>query len=238
MGKKYKKIKSLVQGLGIDAFGDQVIDPSKNVETTMGADRLRADDLRIAEQKLRDYQILSLKELVAIETNHAKENFKMHDDHSKDLRVAEAARLNSRREVDQVNAANNASSLALAIQTLNVTTTTNADNLRNALNSTAATMAKTTTDLAQTIATQQSIRDENINKRITSLEQSSYVGQGKDKVTDPIMEKLILKMDTVIDNLSEGKGTSKGRGEMYGWIFGGAVIFISVLKFLFTFFVK
>lgn len=176
-------------------------------------------DLRKSDERLRDFRFKSIKD-----------REKLIESHSKELRETETGRLDSIRQVDQVNATNTAASLALAIQTLSSTAITNADNLRSSLNTTATTMQKTTADLAATIATQQSIRDENINKRITSLEQSSYVGQGKDKVTDPLLAGYMSDIKDLLGKRSEGIGAKN----LWGLIVGGIILLIAIIKFLAT----
>jgi hypothetical protein len=171
-------------------LSDMMNDPSYNVSTRFNLDAKRQDDLRVSHEKLDEERISHLREIADIRELHAKEI----------------------RDVDMVNAKSSADAIALAIQTLNGVTITNAENLRNSLNSTATTMAKTTTDLAQKIADDQRVRDENINKRIIVLEQSSYVGMGKDKVTDPMMDKLLGKLDSLVESRAENKGKGLGYG--------------------------
>jgi hypothetical protein len=74
-------------GPGVDAAGAPVVDPTKNVRELVDAANRRQDDLR------------------EMEGEHLREIITIRDEHAKDLRVAEAARL------DAINAVN-----SLAVQ--------------------------------------------------------------------------------------------------------------------------
>lgn len=160
------------------------LDPTFNVSTLIALNSKRHDDLRLAHEKLGEEQVRHIKEIADIRDLHAKE-----------IRIG-----------DMANAKSNADAQALAIQTLQAITNTNADNIRNTLNSTAATMAKNTTDLAQKIADEQRVREENSNKRIAVLEQSGWAEIGRNKINDPMMEKMIARMETMSEKMNENKG--------------------------------
>lgn len=202
---------------------EPMIDPTFNVTTLITLHSKRQDDLRIANERLGEEQIKFLNIIANIREEHARE-----------LRETETGRLDSIRQVDMANANNKAESLALAIQTLNSTAITNADNLRNSLNTTAATMQKTTADLATTIATQQSIRDENVNKRITTLEQSSYVGQGKEKISDPLLASYMSDIKELILKGAE----SKGGGIAINWVIAIILASITIGGFIINMIIK
>lgn len=213
-------------------------------------------DLRKADERLRNFRFKEIREREKLIDRHNKE-LRASD---REIRVSEKERLHSIREVDQTNANNTAISLAASLKTFGDTASTNAENLRNQLNSTATNMQKTTADLAVTLATQQTLRDENNNKRFTVLEQSTYMNVGKDKVTDPMMEKYMTTMDAIVTKLaesrgkevvsepiatqalidiktllstrSEDKGRKLGMGEMIGYILAAIAIGGFVGKFL------
>jgi hypothetical protein len=73
------------QGPATDSRNAPVIDPTKNVETLVAAEAQRQDDLRIAEGE------------------HIREIIKMQEAHARELRVAEAGRLDAIRAVDVSN---------------------------------------------------------------------------------------------------------------------------------------
>lgn len=73
------------RGVNVDSSGDAAVDPSKNVLDLVNAAVLRLDNLRILDNKWRDF-------VDKIRTEHVKE-----------IREAEAARIDSIRAVDQAN---------------------------------------------------------------------------------------------------------------------------------------
>lgn len=180
-----------------------MIDPTFNVSTLLALYSKRQDDLREAHEKFGNEQ-----------TRHLKEVADIRDAHAKEIRAGDA-----------VNAKSSAEALALAIQTLNSTTITNANNIRNALDTTAATMSKDRNDLAQKIADDQRVRDDNYNKRITLLEQSSYVTVGKEKVSDPITAGYMSDIKDLLGKKSEGIGMKT----LWGLIGGGIILLIAII---------
>ena len=208
MAKKHKSQKEC-------EFSPEIIeaDPSFNARQVVNAAIKRIDDLskqhdksnhdlRKADERLRNFRFKEIRDRERLIDRHNKE-LRASD---REIRIGEKERLHSIREVDQTNATNTAINIAASVQTLATNANINADNLRNQLNSTASTMQKNTSDLATTLATQQAARDETNNKRFTALEQTSYVGQGKEKVTDPMMEKYMTTMDAIVTKLAESKG--------------------------------
>ena len=88
-------------GLGVDAFGGPVIDPTANVLALVDAAVQRQDDLRAAEK------------------DHVREIISLNAEHAKDLREAESKRIDAIRAVDvqaTVRAAEVASETAKTLQ--------------------------------------------------------------------------------------------------------------------------
>jgi len=183
------------EGLAVDASGGIAFDPSANVIALNEAAVQRLDDLRGANERLLQSEIRALR----AENQHLKETAGLRAEHSKEIREIESNRLNAIRQVD-VLAGNTAADRALvAIQTLAITTESNANNLRNALTSTATTIA------AQTANSQGAIIE-----RIAALEKSSYEGSGKSKVADPLMAELISKMNGLVESRAGSVGRNEG----------------------------
>lgn len=183
-------------------------DPSFNSRNVVNAAVKRIDDLFKQHDKSNHDLQKADERLSNFRFKSVRQREKLIERHNKELRKTETGRLDSIRQVDQTNAANTAIGLDSSLKTFAATANTNAENIRNQLNSTATTMQKSTADLAANLAIQQAQRDEANNKRFTALEQQQYVGMGKDKVTDPIMEKMIQKLDFVADKITESKGKS------------------------------
>ncbi len=188
-------------------------DPSFNARQVVNEAVKRLNDLASSHSRSNHALQKANERLSDFRFNAIRDREKLIEKHNRELRVSsreirknDKERLQSIREVDQTNATNTAINLAASVQTLGTNANINADNLRNQLNSTASTMQKNTADLATTLATQQAARDDSNNKRFTALEQTSYVGQGKDKVNDPMMEKYMATMDAIVTKLAENKG--------------------------------
>jgi hypothetical protein len=193
-------------GVGVDAHGGAVIDPTANVQALSEASNKRQDDLREATNRLYDAKI-----------NHLEQTALLRAQHSQEMREAESDRLNSIRQVDVLAVSTAAERSLAAIQTLAVTTAANAENLRNALTATASTIAAQT---ANTVA--------GLSERITNLEKSSYDGKGKSTVADPQMVELIAEMRSLRTRAASEGGKQAGMSTMAGVILG-AVTFVSTL---------
>lgn len=144
-------------GIGVDATGGPVIDPTANVIALNEAANKRQDDLRKLSRELFDSHVLHLKEIV-----------ELHARYSRELAIKESERLDSIRQVD-VLAGNTAADRALvAIQTLATSQAAAAETLRSMVTTTASTIAAQT---SETVA--------GLTNRIAQLEKSSYEGAGK-----------------------------------------------------------
>lgn len=103
-------------GLAVDAGGNPVIDPTKNVLDLVTASERRMDDLAVAAEKLS-----------SVKHDHSRELIRLNADYSKELREAETKRLDAIRAVDVAAAsviANQVSTSAEALRSLVATTAT------------------------------------------------------------------------------------------------------------------
>ena len=181
-------------------------DPTENVQNLLKEAIKRQDDLRAAE------------------TRRVDNESKLRAEYNKELDDKEASRLNSIRQVDVLNQASAAKSALDAIQALASTTTVNADNIRNALNATTTQLAKQTTDLATTLAAQNTATANELSTRIAALEKASAEGVGKERVVDPITAELLREVKSLRDSRSEVSGKSQGISQFIGWILAGIAI--------------
>jgi hypothetical protein len=195
-------------GLGVDASGNPVIDPTENVISLTEAANKRQDDLREAQDKYTTAEIRHLQQIGALRAEHARE-----------IREMESRRLDAIRQVD-VNAVKTEADRALAaIQTLAATTTVNAETLRNALTATAAAIAKQTSDTVS-----------QITERIAALEKSSYEGSGKARVADPMMAEMVLELKSLRESRSTGAGKSEGISVFWGVLIAAAGLLLTLLS--------
>ena len=151
-------------GIGVDAAGGPVIDPTANVIALNEAANRRQDDLRQLNNQRIDAEIRTL----AVQVEGLEKRMILRAEHAKEIRQLETERVNAIRQVD-VLAGNTAAERALvAIQTLAQQTTAERETLRSLVTTTAATIA---TQTAQDFA--------RINEAISALQKSSYEGAGK-----------------------------------------------------------
>jgi len=185
---------------------EPVIDPTKNVLDTLNAAVKRLDDLFTAHQHFTSNEAGHLKDLMELRAAHTKE-----------MRELESSRLNAIRQVDVTAVKTEADRALAAIQTLAATTASNAENLRNALNTTASTIA------AQTAGTVSAMTE-----RIAALEKSSYTGAGKEAVADPATRLLIEEVRALRER--QQITTGKGEGVSAVWlVVSGAVGFLATI---------
>jgi hypothetical protein len=200
--------KSGAAGIGVDYEGGPVIDPTSNVIALNDAANKRQDDLREANNKYLDAEFRRLEQTATLRAEHAKE-----------IGALESNRLNAIRQVD-VLAVNTAYDRAAAtIQTLAVTTTANAENLRNALNTTAATIAA---QWANTVA--------GITERLAALEMSSYEGKGKQSFADPMMAELVAEMKNLREVRATGAGKIEGISASWGVLLGAVALIATLIS--------
>lgn len=192
-------------GLGVDASGGPVIDPTENVVALSEAATKRQDDLRELTVKMFQAEVNHLHDMTSLRAEHAKE-----------IGAMEANRLNSIRQVDVLAVSTTAAQAQTAIQTLAATTAASAETLRNALATT-----------AQTVANQLTATTARIEERISGLEKSSYTGAGRSSATDPMMEQLIGEVRALRGSQNMTIGKSEGLG-MVGSLVLGAIAFIGV----------
>lgn len=137
-------------GAGVDASGNAVLDPTKNVLDLVEAAIQRQDDLRAAE------------------ADHIREIVKLHEEYGEKLRVAETARIDAIRAVDVGNVQRAAEVQAAQAATLAAQVATSAETLRNQVSAAAS---------AQTIALAAAL--EPVQKDIADLRRAQYEAQGQ-----------------------------------------------------------
>jgi len=194
-------------GLGVDAQGGPVIDPTENVISLSEAGNKRQDDLRDLTKELFDAKI-----------SHIAELYKVAALHQRELDHAESERLDSIRQVDREDVNKTAAQALNAIQTLATTTSTTAETLRTQV----ATTALASQNQLATITGE-------INKRLSALELSLSEGKGKQLVADPQSEQLFQAVQTLLRNQATGAGTKQGLSLAWAALVGIVGLFVSAL---------
>ena len=198
-------------GLGVDAAGNAVIDPTENVKALVEALNERQDDLRAADSRLVMSEVNCLRRELALRGEHDKE-IRRKDEQLSELNDA---RLASIRNVDIINQKNDADRLNEAVRTQAQQRLTDADNLRTLVTSTATTYAEAQESRWTAYANTQESRWTESNKRLSALELSISKGEGKQTVADP----QLLQMADDMRALRESRATGTGRTAGINWVF-------------------
>jgi hypothetical protein len=199
-------------GMGIDAHGGPVIDPTANVLALVEAANRRQDDLREMNNARIDAELRNQEQMADLRASHQTA-----------LDTLEAKRLDAVRSVDQLAVKTEADRSAAAIAALATAAATTAETLRSAVNTSAINLA---TQLDRTVTA--------ITERIAALEKSSYTGQGKQAIADPMMEQLIAEMRNVTAQRAADRGRSDGMSDTAKAIIGGLGLLLT-LSALYTF---
>jgi hypothetical protein len=185
------------------------IDPTANVIALHEAGTKRVDDLRDAADKLVEAKISHLREMITLNAAHAKEIRGI----DKELRVTETDRVDAIRQVDQLHQSMAAKTQQEAILALERTTQASAETLRSMVENTAKSLA------AQTAASMTTI-----DSRLAALEKQSYENTGKEKVSDPILEKVLTTIEGLQQSQSINTGRSGGMNSLWALIVGGVAL--------------
>lgn len=205
-------------GIGVDAHGGAVIDPTANVGALVEAVSKRQDDLRVASEKLMAAQITHVMEteelrssynikLTEAEARRIDEVTNLRAEYAERLASAEKQRIDAIRAVD-VNAVAVASQRASDQATVLASqVTSTAEALRALVATTAATVATSLQQLSTSLST-----------RLTTLEQAGYQAQGKQSYADPAFLELLAEVKGLRETTRQSAGKSEGVGMVGGII--------------------
>lgn len=132
------------------------------------------------------------------EIRHTKELIELRAAHAQEIQRIETERLASIRQVDVIHQSSSGDRQQAAILSL-----------ERIVDSTAKTLATQNTNMMTVV-----------EARLAALERSSYEGKGKQTVVDPMMEKIISRMESLIDSRSSSTGRSGGLQSGWSWIIG------------------
>ena len=204
-------------GLGVDATGGPVIDPTANVLSLVEAAVKRLDDMLSAETR-RQNDLREQSEKYAADTARLVMEFQ------EKLREAEAKRIDAMRVVD-VNAVSVERERAGAQAAV----------LASQVQASAEALRALVAATQSALASQQAASNAEITKRLSELERAKYEGAGRSTVADPMLTELVAEMKSLRESRAVGVGKSAGVGAVIGYIFGGvgllAAVFTLILKF-------
>lgn len=196
-------------------------DPTVNVQNLLNAAVVRQNDLRDAEIKRIDertaFLVSHLELRISEESTHTSEVMALRSNYERQLAEAEAKRIDAIRVVD-VNAVNVANERAVA----------QAGVLANQVSSSAEILRGQVAAVATTLATQLSTVTGQLSDRITILERSNNIGQGREQYTDPLMTAMVAEIKTLNANVTKTEGKGLGANALWGYIVG-AIGVISVI---------
>jgi hypothetical protein len=203
-------------GAGVDARGLPAFDPSENVKALSEAANKRQDDLRAAAEKYMQAQIEAAQRINELRAIKLDDEAKLRAEYAAALAMAEAKRIDAIRAVD-VNAVAVASQRASDQATVLATQVAqSAEALRALVATTAATVAASQQQLANTLSA-----------RLTTLEQAGYTSQGKQTVSDPAFISLQSDVRALTASRSDIAGVVAGRSDVIGWIAFGIMALIA-----------
>lgn len=211
-------------GIGVDARGGAVIDPTENVKALNEAASKRQDDLRSESEKLFRSKVEASEAINSLRYLHAQEQAALRAEYDEKLRTAEKNRIDAIRAVD-VNAVAVASTRATdQASVLATQVSKSAEDLRALVATTAATALQ---NQQQQFAT--------LSARLTTLEQAGYQQAGKQTYQDPQILALVTEVRNLSSSRTDLAGVNSGRSDVIGWIVGGGMFFVAIGSLLLQF---
>jgi hypothetical protein len=205
-------------GLGVDRQGNPVIDPTENVLQLVESAIKRLDDIAYLRAEYTE-------KLIAAEAKRIDTAASLRAEYTEKLSAAESRRIDAIRSVD-VGAVAIASERAAQQATV----------LATQVAASAETLRALVATTATTVASQLASVSGSLTERIAVLEQSSYVGLGKQAVSDPMLSELVAEMKKLREARDMGTGRSVGSAAMWGYLvaaigvlFGLAGIILAVV---------
>lgn len=195
-------------GVGVDAHGGAVIDPTANVLALVEAQAKSAEALRAADIRFNEMQHAYLKDIGDLRARHAEA-----------LTIAESKRIDAIRAVDVGAVATAAERAGQQATVLANQVGTSAETLRTLVASTATTMA----NAAAQFQTQ-------VTERLALLERSQYKGEGRSGIAEPQTERLALLVEKLVTAQAAGSGKTEGASNMWGYVVGGVGFLVMVLS--------
>jgi hypothetical protein len=176
-------------GVGVDAQGGAVIDPTANVISLNEAANKRQDDLR----QLNNERINAEIRVLGAQMDGLEKRMLLRAEHAREIRMLNDDRLENVRQVD-VLASNLAAQRALtATETLAAQTTAERETLRSMVENT-----------AKTIAAQSAENFNQMNNRLAQLERTSYEGAGKGTGTKNTVTYAIIAIGALVSLITIG----------------------------------
>lgn len=201
---------------GVNPTG-KLVDPTKNVLDLVYASNARQDDLRVLTKELFDAKLAAQAEAATLRATHEATISRLREEYQEKVARAESGRLDSIRQVDREEVAKTAVAANTAITTLAKQTT-----------DLSTTLAKQVADTAAAAEARNSAQYSDTNKRLSALELSSSEGKGKQTVADPMLEKMMLRMEALIESRAQVTGRDAGLALSWGAVTGVLGLILSL----------
>jgi hypothetical protein len=176
-------------GIGVDAYGGAVIDPTKNVLDLTNAANKRQDDLREMHNRYLEAEFRRLEETVKrveqiseLRAEFARDVSVIHQSHDREIHKMEQDKLAAFRASDEMARITEANRSLAAIQVVERT-----------LNSTAT-----------ALASQNAENNVEVNRRLAALEKSSYEGAGKGTGAKNTVAYVVLAVGLLVSLITIG----------------------------------
>lgn len=187
-------------GVAVDANGNPVIDPTKNVLDLVHSAIRRVDDMIVLNNKRID-------DIAAERVKRLEGEQKLRAEYHDKLMIAESKRIDAIRNTDMT-----AATLA------NERATQQADILARQVAQTADVLRALVDSTAKQMATQHEQTTRLISERVTLLEKNQYEAQGKSGVVDPQQSEYVAELKRLRETSTLRTGASEGMSAMWGYI--------------------
>jgi hypothetical protein len=210
--------KTPALGLGVDAYGGPVVDPSKNVFSFVNQAVIRLNDIADVREKYTE-KINLLDEKLRDEVQKSiKENITLRSEYQEKLAVAESKRSDANRAFDLANVAIASERAAAQATVLASQLQTAAETLRT---TTAASDARNTT-LIQNL-------ESKFNDRMMALEKNANLGAGRQAMADPLINELATKVAHLSNMLAGGSGEKVGSKMVWAYVVAGIGLLVGTM---------
>ena len=227
-------------GIGVDAQGGQVVDPTKNVGDLVNALKEMLKELRTSDKELFDAKLKAVqdlgeqrskydRELLKVDADRLDAEARLRAEFSAAIAATEKTRVDSIRLVDtsavaiaNERATATAASLAKnaqdSAQVLSAQVTKSADDVRTLVKTTADEQSRNLQQQFSGIQTQFTA----FSTRLTALEQAGAEGIGKQKFQDPALAGAITEIRSLAQSIANTSG--KDAGINTTWALVGTIV--------------
>ncbi len=217
-------------GIGVDAHGNQVVDPTKNVNDLVLALKETLKELRASDKELFDAKLSGMNSLLKAATDRLDSEAKLRADFNERYALTEKGRVDAIRLVDK-NAVDVATAGSVATASaLAKTVQDTAENSRKLVETTAL---ETNRNIQQQFAAVTALLVP-IGTRITALEQAGAEGLGRSKFQDPNTERINRLVELLVQSNANKTGSGEGQASLIFLIFGGIAALAGIGGFVLT----